>query len=518
MAYDTDNAVNTPPANVSVTENGALMHRTTGRALLDLMWKTPSMRKLAPADSGMRAALTAAWKEDRLHFWKYLFYLRDVRGGMGERSVFRNAYLHMLDTDPEAACKFLPLIPEYGRWDDLVWILCNCGGSSMGEHVRYTIARMIGGQLEADLSAVKGLGSVSLLAKWLPSVNAGRGSRREADVLLGWLSNAGYDYSRASYRKTLSLLRKALKIVETDVAAKTYGNIDYKAVPSVANTYYAKLFMKYDGARRLAYLDEVKAGKKKINASVVFPHDIYKLADSRGGNETCEAMWKALPDTVAGARGVLVVLDGSRSMNGTVPGSAVTAADVGGALAVYFSERSSGEFAGKFITFSNNPRMVDISACETLCEKKNAVRKYREVANTDIYKTFRLILDTAVESGAPQEDMPGTVLVISDMEFDSCAYSSLNARDGRNTEHCDEKLFDTISAEYAAAGYLMPRLAFWNVNSRTNSIPVTGNKMGVVLVSGYSQNVCRMVLGGRLDPYAALLDELDGERYSAVSI
>jgi hypothetical protein len=303
-------------------------------------------------------------------------------------------------------------------------------------------------------------------------------------------------------------LRGRLKIVETNIAEKTYGEIDYDAVPSVANTYYAKLFLKYDETRRREYLSKVFQGERKINAGAVFPHDIYKNV-SRSKceeNDAYEAMWKSLPDFVQGNSSTLVVRDGSGSMCCSIPNSTSTAMDVASALCVYFAERLTGEFYNKFITFSSEPELVDFGNMQTLQEKKAFLRRYNDMSSTDVEKVFDLVLNTAVDNKIPWEDLPKNILIISDMEFDRCKHSS------------DANLFEAIAERFAGYGYMPPRLVFWNVNSRTNSIPVTVNKNGVVLVGGYSASICKMVLGGELDPYKALVKVLLSERYSQVTI
>lgn len=496
--------------NVNITENGAVMYKTTGKSLLDLYWKSPSMRAIKPDDlkkDNLDGELFKAYNENRELFLKFLFYLRDIRGGMGERNSFRNYYLWLLSTDPKNAVNLLPLVPEYGRWDDLVWILCNyCFEDA--DYIRFSIAKLIGKQLQKDIENYPN--NLSLLGKWLPSINAGKESKSEAKKLIFWLNNAGYPMHEAEYRKVLSKLRKGLKIVETDVAAKTYGNINYEAVPSVANTYYSNLFLKYDTERRRKFLEALANGEKKINASAVFPHDIYKNVSyySNEVNATYEEMWKALPNFVNSDSKTLVVRDGSGSMETNIPNSNTTALNVASALCVYFSEKLTGEFKDKFITFSSHPELVDLSKCKSLYEKKKMLRNFNDCSNTDIEKTFMLVLDTAVNNNMKQEDLPDQLLIVSDMEFDGATTRSYYGN--------SQNLFSTINKRFNEKGYKMPKLVFWNVNSRTNSFPLTQNENGVILVSGYSVSNCKMVLGGELDPFKALCEQLMNKRYEPI--
>jgi hypothetical protein len=222
---------------------------------------------------------------------------------------------------------------------------------------------------------------------------------------------------------------------------------------------------------------------------------------------TLEGLWKALPDTVKGAENTIVVADGSGSMTCNVGGNtSVTALDVANALAIYFAERASGEFKDKYITFSSRPQLVDFSNAKTLRDKLQIALSHNEVADTNIEATFDLILQTAVNNHMSQEDIPKNVLIISDMEFNSAV----------GWHRPTETLFTTIAKKYAAAGYKLPRLVFWNVNSRTGTIPVKENDLGVALVSGFSVNIVNMVMSNKLDPYECLLDVLNTERYQPV--
>ena len=221
---------------------------------------------------------------------------------------------------------------------------------------------------------------------------------------------------------------------------------------------------------------------------------------------TLEGLWNALPDTVKGAENTIVVADGSGSMMCNVGNNTnVTALDVANALAIYFAERASGEFKNKYITFSSRPQLVDFSNAKTLRDKLQIALRHNEVANTNIEATFELILRTAVNNHMSQEDMPKNILIISDMEFDSAGGYYVN-----------ETLFATIAKKYAAHGYKLPRLVFFNVNSRTGTIPVKENELGVALVSGFSPNTIKMIMSNKLDPYECLLEQLNTERYQVI--
>ena len=307
------------------------------------------------------------------------------------------------------------------------------------------------------------------------------------------------------------------------MSAKQWDEIKYEAVPSRANLIYNKAFLRNDEERRRAYLESLAKGETKINAGTLFPHEIVHKYGNSGWNtitecnETLEQLWKALPDTVNGNGNTIVVADGSGSMTcGVDPHSSVTALDVANALAIYFAEHSSGQFKDKYITFSNRPQLVDFSKAKNLREKLLIAKQHNEMANTNIEAVFNLILTTAVNNHLKQEDMPQNILIISDMEFDSCA--TCDSQTGYwSRKRPDSRLFNVIRQKYEAAGYKLPRLVFWNVNSRTGTIPVKENDLGVALVSGFSQNVASMVMSGKLDPYECLMETLNSKRYDPIA-
>lgn len=481
--------------NRSVTENGAVGYRTTGQNLLDLNFAVASLRN-AP-EQVIIDKFTKAYFDDRTTAVKWLFYVRDIRGGLGERRLFRTVFKHLAVSHPELpVTELISLIPEYGRYDDLLCLL--------DSEYCDTVISMIKNQLSSDLEAKENGHSISLLAKWLPSVN----TSSEASRSRGRLIAKKLGISEKEYRQTLSALRKHLDIVEQKMSAGSFGEIKYEAVPSKANLIYKHAFLRHDEERRTSYLNNLKKGGTKINAGVLYPHEIVHAYlhgfQLQPYNETLEQLWRALKDTTGGIRSTIVVADGSGSMTVPVGGGTCTALSVANALAIYFAERSRGQFKDQYITFSMNPQLVDLSKGGNLREKLQIARAHNEVANTDIHAVFRLILQTAVNNRMAQEEMPGNIIIVSDMEFDSC---------GKNAS---QPLFTQIAGEYRRHGYKLPRLVFWNVNSRTGTIPVKENDLGVAIVSGFSSNLFRMVLSNELDPYRNLLEMLNTERYDKI--
>ena len=492
------------------TENGAVGYRTTGKELLDLNFSVASLRSASDID--IINKFIHAYFEDKITATKWLFYARDAREGLGERRLFRVVMEEFAQQEPKAVKELIKLVPEYGRWDDL-WCM-------LETNLVDDIIELVKCQLAEDAKNMADGKSVSLLAKWLPSVNtSSETTRKYATIICKKLGE-----TPRNYRKFLSSMRKYIDVVECKMSAKEWNAINYEAVPSRANLIYNNAFLRNDEERRRAYLGKLEKGEAKINAGTLFPHDIvHKYGSGYGVDTTLEELWKALPNTVRGCGNTIVVADGSHSMICNVGGNTrVTALEVANSLAIYFAERSSGEFKDKYITFSERPQFVDFSNAKTLRDKLNIARCHNEVANTNIEAVFDLILSTAVKNHMSQEDIPTNILIVSDMEFDACATSGAPVV-RNNYWWCSSPvvrptttLFDAIEQKYKAAGYKLPRLVFWNVNSRTGTIPVKQNDLGVALVSGFSVNIVKMVMSNQTDPYECLLEVLNSDRYQAV--
>ena len=494
-------------SNISVTENGAVGYRTTGKALLDLNFAIASLRQAKDSDIINRFEM--AYAEDKNLAMKWLFYARDIRGGVGERRLFRVILKHMVNDHYAEIKHLIPLVAEYGRWDDL-WVLLTTKAKNQ-------VASIIKEQLAEDLSHMRNKQPVSLLAKWLPSAkgNKSKSAEKNARLILELIG-----MTRKEYNRTLSKLRKYLKIVERDMCANRWETINYEAVPSRANLIYNSAFLRHDESRRRNFLSAVNRGEKKINSSTLFPHDIvYQYNSYYKEDAGIEALWKALPDTVKGCGNTIVVADGSGSMSWGHPDpkSRVSALHIANALAIYFAERSSGQFKDKYITFSRHPQLVDLSKGKSLKDKIKIAERYDECDNTNIEAVFDLILKTAVQNHMEQKDLPKNILIVSDMEFDTCAESNMDSLNCRR-KGSSNNLFKEIEKRYVAAGYKIPRMVFWNVCSRTGTIPVKENDLGVALVSGFSVNIVKMVMSNKTDPFECLVETLMSERYAQITV
>lgn len=502
---------------VAVSENGANMYATSGSKLVDLNFATAALRNATK--EAIENKFSAAFYENPLLAVKWLFFARDIRGtGMGERRLFRVCFAWLANVRPNLVAKLLPLVAEYGRFDDIL----NCGleGALWDAVVNY-----VASQFKKDIDASLEDKPISLLAKWLPSCNTSSPKTR----LLAKKLRQAFCMDEKTYRKHLSALRAKLKVVEVDASANNWSGIDYNAVPSLANLKYKNAFLKHDADRRKKYLDDLTKPESgaKINASASMPCDIVsKYANASGSNyygwhrptlkldDTLEAMWKALPDYVAGNKdgSTIVVCDTSGSMTTRVSGN-MTALDVAHSLAIYFAEKLSGPYKDKFISFSERPKYIDMSNAKTLADKLTLAYNAAEVANTDLMKTFMLILKTAIDNNLKQEDLPSNVLIVSDMQWDEGVYLP-RSYDAKKCAFMTE-----VADKFAQYGYKLPRCVYWNVTGGSNRpevLPVQMNDAGAALVSGFNPAIAAMVFSAKTNPYDVLVEALSKKRYQPI--
>jgi hypothetical protein len=487
-------------ANQTVTENGAFTYLTTESDCLDLFATIGALRREPEAE--ILARFNRAWAEDRDTALKTLFYARDIRGGLGERAVFRAILRGIAFDRAESVVKNLWAVPEFGRFDDLLCLL--------DTPAKAAVIDLIKEQLEADTAALAGGEPVSLLGKWLPSVNA----QNAETIRYGKMLAKALGMNQAEYRKTLSALRARIAIIENNLREKDYS-FDYAKQPSQAMHKYRRAFIRNDGERYKAFLSNVERGEAVLNASTLLPYEIIRPIINNRRVQTLSAderrvmdvTWKSQAE-FTGGENALVVVDGSGSMyssynygkNSNVP----LPINVALSLGIYYAERNTGAFANHFITFSENPRLVEIKGSD-IYDKVKYAASFNEVANTNIAAVFDLILRTAVKNKVPQHELPSTIYIISDMEFDDCAAGA------------DITNFQRAKKNFAAHGYTLPDLVFWNVASRNTHQPVTMNEKGVALVSGASPRVFSMLTSGILTPYLLMQETLRDERYAKIS-
>lgn len=476
-------------ANRTFTENGAVTNFTSGSDCLDLFATIGGLRHVS--DSEIITRFTRAWAENPDVAVKILFFARDIRGGLGERKVFRVILNHLANNASSCVYKNLWAVSELGRYDDLLGLL--------DSPVKQEVVALIKAQINADInSIVRGRDTISLLGKWLPSANASNSdTKRYARILARELG-----ITEANYRRTLSKLRAKITIIENNLREKDY-TFDYEKQPSKAMLKYRKAFLRNDEKRYNNFLGRVARGETKLNTGTLYPYDIIRPIVNDAINprerQSLDVTWNAQVDFTRGEN-ALVVVDGSGSMyNGGNPSPAEVALSLG----IYFAERNKGRFANHFITFSETPRLVEIKG-KDIYEKVNYCKTFDEVANTNIKAVFNLILKTAVKNELPQSELPETMYIISDMEFDECA------------KKADVTNFEYAKKTFAEHGYKLPTVIFWNVQSRNEQQPVCMNEQGVVLVSGASPRIFSMIQSGNLSPMTFMLETLNSERYAKI--
>lgn len=499
-------------SNLVHSENGALMHESTFNPLLDFNFKISSYRndKLLGMNDWMRVLSdNSILPKTKI---KYLFYLRDAREGVGERDLFRSSLLATCRSYPQLMLPLLKYVPEYGRWDDLVWLL-NMVDAEDFPSIQQEVKSIIRNQWVKDIEDTNRGKPISLMAKWLPSTNASS----KTTIRRGKMIARVLGLNESIYRKALSKLRERLNVTETNLSAKTYEKIVYSEVPSKAALLYKNAFQRNDELRYTEYLEGLKKGTEKVNASVTMPYEIVRkycqqLHINLGSayhnrstkiviDELLEQAWKNIPcDDIANT---LVVCDSSCSMCQPVSGSTkAECIEISNALAIFFAEHSKGEFKDKFITFSSRPQFVDLSKVYHLADKIHIASLYDDCSNTDLYAVFKLILETAIKGNMKSEDLPKNILIVSDMQFDGYFSNKY------------ETLVETIRREYSEAGYEMPCLIWWNLTNRSTVFPeIRGN---CKLISGFSANNYKMIMSDKLDPWLALMDVLNSKRYDII--
>ena len=489
--------------NYTLTENGAVTHASTLNKVLDMFALGGAYRNRS--DKDIEILFGDAYRENPLYALKCLFYLRDCRGGQGERRFFRVAYKWLCLNDERTATVNLIYIPEMGRWDDFIDIAYAFPYTAIGResiHILFS-------QLAIDTICK----TPSLLAKWMPSENA---SSIETKKKAKWLMSE-MGYTPKVYRRTLSSLRKKINIVETLMSENRWDEIEFDKIPSVAGMKYRNAFaVKEVTAAR--YKEFMSNKSTKVNAAVLNPVDIADKVINKSvhGQVEIDALckyWDNLKDYYEGREeNAIAIVDTSGSMWGQPIAAAV-------GMGAYIAEKSHGPFANHFITFSTNPQLVEFNG-------DNIVDKIRRCSNanwggsTNVEAAMDLILESAIEHNLPQSDLPARLYIFSDMEFDRCITSGPSRKDvwympdtlGREGI---KTLFEKIEQKWRNAGYDLPQVTFWNLYARQNNIPAIGPKFNYI--SGFSMSQMEAVMAGKT-AVDMMLDVLNKKRYNDVTI
>lgn len=476
----------------SLTQNGGKQYSETGSFLLDYFSQMGMMRTKSSEDIQRKFEL--AYQENSNYAPKAIFYGRDVRNcGNGERHQFREAFLKFAELDQIRAANVLHLIPFFGRWDDVVYIVCN-SKMSLIEEAGVSILRE---QLFSDLNRMYNNEPISLLAKWMPSINASsKTTRKYAQHLY---IKMGFKTER-DYRKTLSVLRTYIGVLETKLSKNEWDSIDYSTVPSLAFKKYGQAFARHSYEKLNEFFSKVAKGEEKINASTLSAIDViteeiimdwYYNSKTNRDFALENLQWKNLPNYLTSNRNVLVVADSSGSMVGNPMRAAF-------GLAMYFAERNTGIWKDYMMTFSSEPVLVKLIG-NTIQEKLKCIPKI--VEDTDFDATMKLVYETALISEA--DDVPDLV-IITDGQFNSMV------------DNADDTVFEKYKKLFQEAGLKMPSVTFWNVND-TPSYQAFGNVSGIQFASGYSFGIFKQVIEGLgMTAYDAMIKALDNSIYKAI--
>lgn len=471
------NRLNMALTNSARTENGAITHKSTLDPVLDFFYHASARR-----GKDNTKLFADAYAENKIESLLVAFYTRDVRGGQGERNTFRQILNYLYANDRSMFHRIMHLVPEYGRWDDL-----------LSFHTDRKVVEFVRATLNTDYTSKK----PSLLAKWMPSENTS--SKTTVALARAWIT--ALETTPKHYRRRLTKIRATIKIVESQMSAGNWSGINYSHVPSKASMLYRKAFSKRDGVRYSAYLEAVKAGKTKINSATLYPYEIVEKFVNGNSDNTLEELWRALPDYVNG-KNAMVICDTSGSMLSRYIPNTPTPISVAISLAIYFAERSKGPFKDTWINFNTTAKAYKLTGKTLYTRVQAMVNNNDWGGSTNLQSAFDLILKTAEQYNVPAEDMPEMLFVVSDMQFNPS---------GMLTN------FDAMKRKYEFAGYTIPTIVFWNVASRVNEAPVTRDTTGAYLVSGCSPSIFKAALNtAALTPRDMMLDVLNNDRYAAV--
>lgn len=473
------------------TENGAKARNTSSNALVDMFGSIGALRSRTSED--ITRIFAEAYKQDPLIATKIAFYARDVRGGCGERKVFREIIKYMAQYHPEAIKPNLDLVGVYGRYDDLYELI--------GTPVEADMWSAMKSQFEEDRKNLADGNAVSLLGKWIKTPDASSQKTKE----LGILTAKKLGYSVYEFKRILRALRKQINIVERYMSAKQWDKIKYSAVPSRAMMIYRKAFERNDTERYQAFIAKAVKGEVKINSATLYPYDIVeKELYTRENSASLEAQWRQLPNYVEPGTNAIVMADVSGSMYGRPLATSI-------GLAMYFAERNVGAYHNLFMTFSSNPTVVTLKG-DTLAQKVSFLSNADWNSSTNLQKAFEKVLKIAIENKVPQDEMVKSLIVISDMEIDSATGSYYRSQESWS-------FYNDMRKMYADHGYEIPNVVFWNVDARHDVFHADAYRPGVQLVSGQSASTFKQLMQTvGMTPTEAMMKIIDSERYSAITV
>ena len=481
------------------TENGAVALKTTDDALLDLFGTIGALRD---ADEARITSLfEEAYQANPLYATKILFYARDIRGdeetqGLGERRVFRIILKYCALHHPEAIRPNLDLIGVYGRYDDLYELI----GTPLEDDMWTAMKK----QFEEDLENMAKGNAISLLAKWIKTADASSPKTRA----LGKLTAQKLGYDVYNFKRIVRAMRKQIGIVESLMSTGRWDEIKYSEVPSRAMLIYRNAFKKHDKERFNQFAQKAVTGEEKINSGTLYPYDLIEKGIQNSWNwrwcltgtenDIVQAQWDQLPNYVEPGTNAIVMADTSGSMNGRPIMTAL-------GLAIYFAQRNTGAYHNLYMTFSSYPKYQKIKG-KTLAQIFSNLDYSGWGMNTDCKAAFNLILNTAIKNNVSVEEMPKSLIIISDMEFDQAGNRQWS-------------FYDQMRARFAEYGYEIPQIVWWNVESRHDVFHADKNRKGVVICSGQSSGIFKNLIGSiSMTPTEFMMKCIDSKRYEPITV
>ncbi|KAF9276569.1 hypothetical protein BGZ88_001640 [Linnemannia elongata] len=346
------------------------------------------------------------------------------------------------------------------------------------------VARLFANALVRDKARLKKGQSVSLAAKWCPSLNQFHDNQTLIASTIAQIlyptKLTGEDHAtyvnrvRQLYRQEYYVpLRKATPVLETFMTSDRWNEIIYNRVPAVAMKNNKERFEAHDKERFAEYLGSVSKGETTIASQALLPHQLVTEATSLLNVDreelrvkTVEAQWKSYVDRLAE----------SGKMDSTI-----AICDVSGSMSV------------------------------------QSLRNMDWGYNTDLQKAFGLVLERAVAKKLPKEEMVKTMFIFSDMEFDQAVQGV-----SMPTELFTN--YSVVKHNFEAAGYELPQIVFWNLagSSRGNK-PAKANQKGVAMVSGFSGMLMKLFLDGSdlgagIDPVLVMRKAIDDKSFARLTV
>jgi len=492
--------------NYTYTENGALTHSSTLNATLDLFALGGAYRSRSKDD--VIYLFKKAYDENALYAARLLFYLRDARGGAGERRFFRECMTWLANAHTNVARQLLKYVPIYGRYDDLYCLTGTPLETDALDILKVTAFR--------DMQKVRNGGMpLTLCGKWLKSENASSTRTKE----LAALTRKHFNLSPKEYRKMLSTLREKIKVVERLMSQNKWDEIEFGKLPSKAGIQYKNAFMNNQKTKE-RYKQFIQNKSTKVNASTLYPYEIVQKAINCKDDldrEVINKYWDNLTDYFNNdcRFNGLAVVDTSGSMTCSY-NTPIRPIDVAISLGIYCAERASGPFAGHYISFASRPQLIATDGIDFV-DKVQRIEKRCLIDNTNIEAVFDLLLTTALKNRCSQADIPENIIIISDMEFDMATGNYDYAKNRGMFDEQKQTLMENIATKWKQYGYKIPALVYWNVNAENNNIPDVDPERAISYVSGASPSIFKQILSGKTG-WELCLEVINDPRYSNITL